>query len=92
MKSTETKPDIRLLSATELEAALAAWGEPAYRARQVSEWLWRKGAHAFDEMTNLSRNLRIRLQESYSLHHLQTDKVQRSHDGTIKTRMRLHDG
>ena len=84
--------DIRLLSVEDLEAIFKGIGEPRFRARQVYEWLWKKGAHSFDEMTNLSKKLRAFLSENYQINGIVADKVQHSIDGTIKSRFRLHDG
>lgn len=88
----DTRLDIRRLSAADIEASLAAWGEPRFRARQVYAWLWKKAAHSFEEMTDLSRPLRARLAENFLLRPIVLDKVQHSNDGTIKSRFRLHDG
>ena len=84
--------DLRSLSLPDLEAALAAWGEPRFRAKQVYEWLWAKSVADPEAMTNLSKDLRRRLQEAFSNHTLAEDTVQHSADGTIKTRWRTHDG
>lgn len=56
------------------------------------EWLWQKHASSFDEMTNLSKELRSRLQADFSLPALKIDTVQYSSDGTIKTRFKTHEG
>ncbi len=64
------KRDIRSLSLPEMEAALAGWGEPRFRARQLYEWLWVKMVKDFDDMTNLSKELRARLREQYTLYGL----------------------
>ena len=84
--------DIRTLSLEELTSQLILTGEKKFRAKQVYQWLWEKGARSFDEMTNLSLDLREKLKERYVLLPIQVDTVQRSTDGTIKTRFRLHDG
>ncbi|MGB3800888.1 MAG: 23S rRNA (adenine(2503)-C(2))-methyltransferase RlmN [Lewinella sp.] len=89
---TATLPDIRSLSLEELTSQLILAGEKKYRAKQIYEWLWQKGARTFDEMTNLSLPLRDKLKERYSLPVITLDKSQRSNDGTIKSRFRLHDG
>lgn len=86
------KKDIRLLSQIELEEIIKGIGEPKFRAKQISEWLWKKGVHSFDEMTNLSKKLREFLSEHYVINGIVEDKVQKSLDGTIKSRFRLHDG
>jgi len=65
---------------------------PAYRGNQVYEWLWGKSAHSFDEMTNLPKELRDELKESFGILPIQVDLMQRSSDGTIKNAVRLHDG
>ncbi len=76
--------------------ALTAWmeqlGQPHFRAQQIWQWLWVKGAHSFEQMTNLPKTLRSQLASYAVLRPIQTDKVQYSADGTIKTRFRLHDG
>lgn len=87
-----TKKDIRKLSLEELSGALAEWNEPRFRSKQVWEWLWKKGAHSFVEMTNLSKDLRSRLDEYFVINAITLDQQQRSTDGTIKSRFRLHDG
>jgi 23S rRNA (adenine2503-C2)-methyltransferase len=91
MESQEVKKDIRSFSKEELEALFLQMGEQRFRAKQVYEWLWQKGAQSFEEMTNLSKDLREKLSTSYSINVIQVDKVQRSLDGTIKSRFRLHD-
>ncbi len=50
----EKKIDIRQLSLEELTSYFTEIGEKAFRAKQVYEWLWKKGAISFEEMTNLS--------------------------------------
>ncbi len=84
--------DIRSLSLEELTSQLILSGEKKFRAKQVYQWLWEKGARSFDDMTNLSLELRENLKERYELLTITEDKVQRSNDGTIKSRFRLHDG
>lgn len=71
---------------------MVSMGQPKFRARQVWEWLWQKGAHGFEQMTNLSQALRQQLDEQYLIRFIVEDKVQKSEDGTIKSRFRLHDG
>jgi 23S rRNA (adenine2503-C2)-methyltransferase len=90
--TTSSKKDIRQLSLTELEALFTGMGEPRFRARQAYEWLWKKSAHSFAEMTSLSKALRQNLEAQFAINAITTDKVQHSLDGTIKSRFRLHDG
>lgn len=86
------KKDIRELGLAEIQEVLTEIGEPKFRAKQIYEWIWKKGAHYFDEMTNLSVGLRHKLGDIFLLRPIVTDKSQFSNDGTIKTRFRLHDG
>ncbi|TXB66230.1 23S rRNA (adenine(2503)-C(2))-methyltransferase RlmN [Phaeodactylibacter luteus] len=92
MSATTDKADIRKMSLSDVEAAVLAMGEKKFRAKQVYEWLWKKGARSFSEMTNLSKPFREELEKHYAIHAIATDQVQRSLDGTIKSRFRLHDG
>lgn len=87
-----SRKDIRKLSLDELKAFFTANGEPAFRAKQVHEWLWKKAATDFDRMTNLSVNLREFLKEHFIIHNLLVEKEQVSNDQTIKSAFRLHDG
>ena len=90
--SIAIKKDIRLWSKEDLIAWFVEQGEQKFRAKQVYEWLWQKGAHTFSEMTNLSKSLRTKLEQEFVINAIQVDKVQHSSDGTIKTRFKLHDG
>ena len=92
MTKEAVKLDIRLLSKAELLEWFLAMGEQKFRAKQVYEWLWQKGVHSFEEMTNLSKALREKLATNFVINGIQEDKVQRSNDGTIKSRFQLHDG
>jgi len=84
--------NIRELSKDELIAYFADLGEPKFRAGQVYEWLWQKHAHSFADMTNLSKTLRQKLGEEFSLPALAVDATQYSADGTIKSRFKTFDG
>ncbi len=86
------KQDIRQLRLPALEDALVGMGFQRFRARQVWEWLWKKNAHSLAEMTNLSLRDRALLSERFEIRPICADKVQRSLDGTVKSRFRLHDG
>ena len=75
----------------ELEQALV--GHPAFRAKQVFDWLQRKGAQSFDEMTNLPKALRDELSAQFRLSTCEIARKQVSQlDGTVKYLFRLHDG
>ncbi len=86
------KPDIRKASPEDIAAYVAAQGWEAYRARQIDEWLWARGAITFREMTNLSKAQRETLGGHWSFQPLTLDILQTSTDGTIKYRWRCHDG
>ena len=91
MIKTEHK-NIRHLSLQELEQWFENTGEKKFRAKQVYEWIWQKGAGSFGDMTNLSKQLRQQLGENFSLPALTTDLMQQSDDGTIKLRLKTWDG
>lgn len=71
---------------------LSAWGQPAFRAKQVEEWLWKNFAGSIDEMTNLPKALREQLAAAYHIPAVKIHHSQHSIDGTIKNRLQLHDG
>lgn len=78
------KIDIRKLSKEELKEALILNGEKAFRAKQIYEWLWQKNATSFEDMTNLSKSLRVYLEANYFIDHITLDEQQVSSDRTIK--------
>jgi len=84
--------NIRDLSSAELDEFFAQMGEKRFRSKQVWEWLWQKGALSFADMTNLSKDLRQKLGEQFSLPSLTLDAVQHSTDGTVKSRFKTFDG
>ncbi|GBC96063.1 putative dual-specificity RNA methyltransferase RlmN [bacterium HR16] len=67
-------------------------GQPDYRAQQIAEWVYRKGARLYDEMTNLPLSLRQALPELLPLRRLEVVRAQRSVDGTVKYLFALADG
>ena len=89
---SQTKQDIRALSKEQLMEFFTAHGDKAFRGKQVYEWLWKKGIHQFDDMTNLSHETRQLLNDAFSINHIEVDTMQRSSDGTLKNAIRLHDG
>jgi 23S rRNA (adenine2503-C2)-methyltransferase len=86
------KPNIRHITKDDLLAYFAAKNLPKFRANQVYEWLWQKGAMHFDAMTNLSKDLRQQLQNDFELPTLEVHTTQYSNDGTIKSRFTTFDG
>jgi len=69
---------------TELKQITAELGLPAFAAKQISEWLYKKQAASIEEMTNISKQNREKLAESYELGRIAHSKVQTSADGTKK--------
>ena len=85
------KIDIRGLSEDQIIEFFEKKGFDSYRGRQVYEWIWRKSCYSFDEMTNISKDLRDVLDNHFVINHIQVDKIQKSFDGTIKNALKLHD-
>jgi 23S rRNA (adenine2503-C2)-methyltransferase len=77
---------------SELEAAAASLGVPSFHGRQIFQWIHRRGVTAFDEMTNLPRDLRARLAEHFTISTPAVETRQTSADGTTKFLLRLQDG
>ena len=88
----QSKKDIRALSKEELRSFFETIGDKPFRGDQVYQWLWSKGAHTFNQMTNLSIQTRDHLQAHFVINHIKVDSIQRSKDGTIKNGVKLHDG
>ncbi|MGB5371072.1 MAG: 23S rRNA (adenine(2503)-C(2))-methyltransferase RlmN [Flavobacteriaceae bacterium] len=88
----EKKKDIRSLTKDQLRDFFVAQGDQPFRGNQVYEWLWKKGAHSFEAMTNISKETRESLESHFAINHIKVDQIQRSKDGTIKNAVRLHDG
>ena len=84
--------NIKAMTLPELTDALKEMGLPAFRAKQVYTWL-HKGVSSYDEMTNLSKDLRQKLAERYPFHAPKVVRKQESaKDGTIKYLWQLADG
>jgi 23S rRNA (adenine2503-C2)-methyltransferase len=90
MKTTQR--NIRTLSLKDIEEYFETIGEKKFRAKQVYEWLWLKPAQSIDGMTNLSKELRTKLKEEFTLPALTIDAIQESADGTVKSRFKTWDG
>jgi len=85
------KKDIRALSKEELQDFFVSHDAPSFKAGQVFQWLWQKGIHDFELMTNLSLEHRNLLKAHFQIKHINIDSQQRSADGTIKNAVKLHD-
>lgn len=76
----------------ELEKELKEMGEKPFRAKQIFQWLYEEKVKSFDEMTNLSLELREKLKTNYTMCHFNILKKQESKDGTIKYLLDVLDG
>lgn len=88
----QDKINIRTCTLDEIKEHLKAMNEKPFRAKQIYEWLWKKGATSFDAMTNLSLTLRENLAEQFVLPAIQLKEAQVSKDGTIKCAFATYDG
>lgn len=89
---SETKINIRNLSASELQTAVQELGEKAFRAKQIYEWLWKKNAGSFEEMSSLSKGLREQLEQKFFIDKIKLDDQQISSDKTIKCAFEVEKG
>lgn len=87
------REDIKSMTLEELTQAMKDMGEPAFRGRQIFTWLHQRGAASFEEMTNLSKPLREKLENIYYIDVLRVARKQVSRlDGTVKYLWELMDG
>ena len=84
--------DIKTYDMRGLQQAMKELGQPAFRAKQIYEWLWYKHVDSFDKMTNLSLALREELASKFSLTIPKLIDKQESSDGTRKYVLELSDG
>lgn len=91
MSNIKSKIDIRGLSLAALQEKFVQMGEKNFRANQVYEWLWKKSSFSFEEMTNISKELRIKLNENFVINNVKIHSSQYSADKTIKNSFILHD-
>ena len=85
-------PSLTGLSHEELTSWLKEQGEPAFRANQILDWMWKKKADSIDAMSNLPATLRAKLTSSFRLASLTHTHTQGSADTTRKFLFKLHDG
>jgi len=85
------KQDVRKLTFDKLKDYVLETGLPAFRAKQIWEWIWVKSVHNFDEMSNLSLMMRAQLAEDFDIFPISLQTDQKSNDGTIKLAFALHD-
>lgn len=84
--------DIKSLLLEEIQAQFEAWKEPAYRISQVTDWLYKRHATSWDQMSNLPKGLREKLKEAFTLAPLELARKQGSRDTTEKFLWKLSDG
>ena len=87
------KTDIKAFTSEQLNTAVRELSQPAFRAKQIFKWLHKEGCGSFDEMTDLSKALRKRLEEDYFISCCKIEEKYVSRiDGTVKYLFRLYDG
>ncbi|MEO7523875.1 MAG: 23S rRNA (adenine(2503)-C(2))-methyltransferase RlmN [Ferruginibacter sp.] len=84
--------NIRELNLHELKEYFESIGDKKFRAIQAYEWLWKKNARQFDDMSNLSLDLRKKLAADFDMNVITVDATQHSSDGTLKSRFKTFDG
>lgn len=92
MCAVKSKIDIRSLTLEQLQHRMVEMGEKAFRAKQIYSWLWQKSCVDFEAMSNLSKPLRDKLQDTFSINAVTVRQEHRSSDRTIKSSFALHDG
>ena len=85
------KKDIRNIPQEEIKKFFSDNNLKEFRYKQLNEWLWKKGASSFDQMSSLSKNTRELLKTSFEFKSANIDKEFLSNDGTIKYSIKLHD-
>lgn len=91
MSAEKEKIDIRSLSLVNLQKHFIQMDEKSFRAKQVYEWLWKKSCFSFEEMSNISKELRTKLNDKFVINNVQINNSQFSADKTIKNSFILHD-
>ena len=88
---TEFKKNLTHLNKKDLEAAVVALGEKSFRAKQIWNWIFARGVKSFDEMTNISKEIRETLAQNFSLNRPEISKDILSSDGTRKWLVKFSD-
>jgi len=92
LKTSSEKIDLKNLSPSELQEFLGSFGKERYRSTQILRWLYQKGIHSFDEMTNLSKRFRQELSQVSFISTLHPVHMEQARDGTKKFLFQLGDG
>ena len=87
----EIKNDIRLMTIDEIQAFFVSHGDKPFRAKQVWDWLWKRSARSFDEMSNISVATRKFLNDHFTLQTIFPSSVQMSNDKALKIAFQLND-
>jgi len=85
------KADIRTLTKEALTELILEQGWPRYRVDQIWDWIWKKRRVSFQNFKNLPKDILAFLDQNFTILPVQVDHIQKSIDGTIKSRMKLHD-
>lgn len=86
------KLDLRSMTRGQLQELMSELGQPAFRVKQIEEWVWRKNVSSLDEMSNLPKTLRHALQDRVTLDSAEEIARQLSTDGSRKYLLRFPDG
>src|ERR1051325_5187726 len=92
MKFTPAKPPLTGETLLSLTEKLRAHGEPAFRAKQILDWLYKKRARSWEEMTNLPKALHAWLDETFDFTPVSLVLNKQSEDVTDKLLLELRDG
>jgi 23S rRNA (adenine2503-C2)-methyltransferase len=84
--------DIKSFNIEELKTEMKEIGEPSFRAEQIFSWLHEKKVNSFEDMSNLSKDLRTKLSKNYEITALSEVRSLKSEDGTVKFLYKLKDG
>ncbi|WP_246163157.1 23S rRNA (adenine(2503)-C(2))-methyltransferase RlmN [Oryzomonas sagensis] len=86
------KTDLKNLTLPALEQFLQGKGKERFRATQIFKWIYQQNAHSFEEMSNISKELRAELAETACISDLEPEAVEEGSDGTRKYLFALADG
>ena len=94
ISSPENNPKTNLLGLTkaEIKSLLNKINLPNFRASQIWNWIYRSGTIDFNEMTNISKDLRFLLSKNFNIWRPKISSTHQSQDGTIKWLLKLDDG
>ena len=92
MTTVTAKTDLKNLTLPDLERFLQGKGKERFRATQIFKWIFQQDVHSFEEMTNISKALRLELAETAFISNLEPEAVEEGSDGTRKYLFNLGDG